>query len=92
MAIVQEQEGGGICHFTRRGLGLLLYLNRMMAQSLVSLQLLALTRISILASGPAKEVDIILLARRMRDWLSWLQDRILFVLSNYVIRSIKSVF
>lgn len=59
MAIVQEQEGGGICHFTRRGLGLLLYLNSMKAKSPNSLQLLALTHISILASGPAREVDIV---------------------------------
>lgn len=60
MAIVQEKEGGGgMCHFTRRGLGLLLYLNSVKAKSLYSLQLLALTHISILASGPAREVDIV---------------------------------
>lgn len=59
MAIVQEQEGGGICHFTRQGLGLLLYLNSMKAKSPNSLKRLALTHISILASGPAREVDIV---------------------------------
>lgn len=69
MAIVQEQEGGGICHFTRRGLGLLLYLNSMKAKSPNSLQLLALTHISILASGPAREVDVWLAGRR-DEWLT----------------------
>lgn len=70
MAIVQEQEGGGICHFTRRGLGLLLYLNSMKAKSPNSLQLLALTHISILASGPAREVDIVWLAGQQEEWLT----------------------
>lgn len=59
MAIVQEKGGGGMCHFTRRGSGLLLYLNSVKAKSLYSLQVLALTHISIFASGPAREVDIV---------------------------------
>ena len=70
MAIVQEKEGGGMCHFTRQGLGLLLYLNSVKAKSLYSLQLLALTHISILASGPAREVDILWLAGQQDVWLT----------------------
>lgn len=64
MAIVQKREGGverrrGGCHFTRQGLDLLLYLNSVTAKAPNILQLLALTDISILASGPATEADII---------------------------------
>ena len=70
MAIVQEKEGGGMCHFTRRGLGLLLYLNSVKAKSPNSLQLLALTHISILASGPARETDIVPLAGQQDEWLA----------------------
>lgn len=40
-----------MCHFTRQGLGLLLYLRTVKAKSPNSLQLLALTHISIFASG-----------------------------------------
>lgn len=66
MAIVQEKEGGGMCHFTRQGLGLLLYLNNVKAKSPNSLQLLALTHISILASRPA---DIVWLSGQ-RGWVT----------------------
>lgn len=62
MAIVQQEEGGGgKCHFTRQGLGPLLYLNSVMAKSLNSVQQLAptLALISILARGAAKEADIL---------------------------------
>lgn len=70
MAIVQEHEGGGICHFTRRGLGPLLYLSSMKAKSPNSIQLLGLTHISILASGLARKVDIVWLAGQQDDWLT----------------------
>lgn len=51
-----------MCHFTRRGLGLLLYLNSVKAKSLYGLRRLTLTHISILASGPATEADSVRLA------------------------------
>lgn len=70
MAIVQEKEGGGMCHFTRQGLVLLLYLNSVMAKSPNSLQQLALTHISILARGPAKKADILWLAGQKDEWLA----------------------
>jgi len=65
MAIVQEKEGGGAFH--QEGSGLLLHPNGVKAKSLYNLQLLALTRISILASGPAREVAIVRLAGQYDD-------------------------
>lgn len=52
MTIVQEEEGRGVCHFTRQGLGLLLYLTSVIAEFPYSVQRLALTHIYILARGP----------------------------------------
>ena len=44
-----------------------------MAKYLNSVQQLALTHISILAGGAAKEADILWLASKMTDWLTdWL--------------------
>lgn len=69
MAIVQKKEGGGMCHFTRQGLGLLLYLNNVKAKSPNSLQPLALPHISILASRPATEADIVWVAGQ-QGWVT----------------------
>lgn len=57
--LYRKRKVGGMCHFTRQGLDLLLYLNSVMAKSPNSLQQLALTHISILARGAAQEADIL---------------------------------
>lgn len=56
-----------MCHFTRQGLDLLLYLNSVKAKSPNSLQLLALTHISILASGLKRLISYDWLASKMSD-------------------------
>lgn len=56
-----------MCHFTRQGLDLLLYLNSVKAKSPNSLQLLALTHISILAGGLKRLILYDWLASKMSD-------------------------
>lgn len=73
-----------MCHFTRQGLDLLLYLNSVKAKSPNSLQLLALTHISILASGLKRLILYDWLASKMSDWVPWLEEwKVVFLYKLY---------
>lgn len=73
-----------MCHFTRQGLDLLLYLNSVKAKSPNSLQLLALTHISILASGLKRLISYDWLASKMSDWVPWLEEcKVVFLYKLY---------
>lgn len=73
-----------MCHFTRQGLDLLLYLNSVKAKSPNSLQLLALTHISILAGGLKRLILYDWLASKMSDWVPRLEEwKVVFLYKLY---------